>query len=162
VGRPHGLRGELRCEIVTEFPERFASTRRVWLGSPPGPYEVRRARAEGRIVLLALRGVETPEQADALRGLDVLIPREEAVPLPPGRFYWHQVIGLAVREEDGRELGPVVDILETGANHVYVVRAPTGELLLPAIPDVVLAIEPERGSMTVRLLPGLEPGTATP
>ena len=153
----HGLRGELRCQVLTEFPERFDTTRAVFLGDPPVRYRVRRARAAGAAVLLTLDGITTPEQAAEHRGQEVLVRLEDAVPLPEGRFYWHQVLGLEVRDEDGRVLGKVADIVETGANDVYVLRTNGPDLLLPAIKDVILAIEPERGTMTVRLLPGLEP-----
>ncbi len=155
--RPHGLDGTLLCEVVTEFPARFRTTRRVFLGDPPHPYSVRRARVRGGMLLLALEGVTSPEQAEALRGQEVQVPVEEAVALPPGRFYWHQVIGLEVRDEQGRLLGTVADILETGANDVYVVHGEAGELLLPAIRDVVLQIDPAAGTLIARLPPGLEP-----
>ena len=87
----------------------------------------------------------------------MLVAREDAVPLPEGRYYWHEVLGLEVQDEAGSAFGPVVDIIETGANDVYVVRTPAGDLLLPAIRDVVLSIDPRAGHMTVRLMPGLEP-----
>jgi len=157
VLRPHGLRGEVLCEVLTEFPERFGATRELFLGAPPRPYSLRRARLQGNRVLLALEGVSTSAIAETLRGQDVLVPVEDAVPLPPGRFYWHQVLGLEARDEDGRVLGRVADILETGANDVYVLQGADGELLIPAIRDVVLAIDPAAGTITVRLMPGLEP-----
>ncbi len=156
----HGLRGELSCLILTEFPQRFRKTRQVFFGDPPVRYSVKRARLRGTIVLLSLEGVESVEAAVAMRGLEVLVAREEAVKLPAGRFYWHEVIGLEVRDEEGRTLGVVADILETGANDVYVVRTPNGELLLPAIQEVVRLIDPPSGTMTVRLLPGMENGRA--
>jgi len=156
--RPHGDFGALRCQIYTEFPQRFLRTRRVFIGPELRSFHVRRARVEHGSVLLWLRELATGEEAYELRGQEVLIPREEAVPLPEGRFYWHQVLGLEARDEAGQALGSVVDIIETGANDVYVLRTPDGgELLIPALKDVVLAIEPDAGTMTVRLLPGLEP-----
>jgi 16S rRNA processing protein RimM len=168
VVRAHGTRGELACEIVTEFPQRFRRTRTLYLGSedeagpPPRPYPVERAclarRGRGEQLILKLGGVDARETAEALRGVAVKVPEEEAWKLPPGRFYWHQIVGLRAVTTDGRELGRVKEILETGANDVYVVATAGGELLLPAIKDVVIEIAPERGEMVVELLPGMEAG----
>ncbi len=103
-----------------------------------------------------VRGVADREAAEALRGWLVQVPEDEAWKLPKGQYYWHQIIGLAVVTRDGRRLGTVADILETGANDVYVVRREGADLLLPAIKDVVKEISPERGEMVVELLPGME------
>ena len=154
--RPQGLRGEALCQILTEFPERFTRTAHVFLGTPPREYRVRRAQVEGNHVLLDLEGVNSPEAVEPLRGLEVMIPRAEAEPLPPGRYYWQDVVGLWIQDEAGEILGQLVEILETGANDVYVVHGDTGELLLPAIRQVVLSLDPAAGVMTVRLLPGMQ------
>jgi 16S rRNA processing protein RimM len=82
---------------------------------------------------------------------------QDAVKLPAGRFYWHQVIGLRVDDQTGRTLGVVRDILETGANDVYVVQGDWGEILIPAVPDVVKDISPESGRIRVAVLPGMVP-----
>ena len=84
------------------------------------------------------------------------MPTDEVVKLPPGTFFWHQIIGLRVKDRDGAVIGIVSEIVPTGANDVYVVKTADGELLLPAIKDVVLEIDPERGAMVVQLLPGLQ------
>ncbi len=104
--------------------------------------------------LLAL--IEDREAAEALRGWLVQVPEHEAWKLPKGQYYWHQIIGLDVVTKDGRRLGSVADILETGANDVYIVKRDGGELLLPAIKDVIKKISPETGEMIVELLPGME------
>lgn len=151
-----GLRGELVCAILTDFPERFASTREVLLGEPPSPYRVERQRVERGRLVLKLAGIRTREAAESLRGALVEVPADQAVELPPETYFWHQIIGLQVVEQDGRDLGRVVDILVTGSNDVYVVRDERRELLIPAIKDVVREIDLERGRILVELLPGLE------
>ena len=80
---------------------------------------------------------------------------EEAADLPEGSFYHHQIIGLAVRTTDGRDLGTLSDIIETGSNDVYVVTGPDGEALIPAIPDVVQDVDISGGIITVEPVPGL-------
>jgi 16S rRNA processing protein RimM len=159
VVRPHGLRGHVRCKIITEHPERFADLRRVTIGDPPRVYRVRSAQLEGDAhagtVLLGLVGVNTPEQAEALRGALVTVPERDAVPLGPGEYYTHQIIGLNVITDAGEALGTVVEVLSTGANDVFVVRGPRGEVLLPAIQPVVREIDVAGGRMVVTLIEGL-------
>lgn len=153
---PQGNRGEVKAEVVTDFPERFASTSAVYLGEEHGRYEVEGYRVLDRIVVLKLRGVENIDLAEQLRGMLVEVPEEESVDLPSGHYFWHQIIGLRVVTLEGEELGTVDDILETGSNDVYVVHAGREELLIPAIKDVVRSIDLEGGVMTVQLLPWMD------
>lgn len=153
--KPWGYRGELKVQILTDFPERFASLRNVFLGDDAKPFSVERAHRHGQAVLLKLKGVDSPEHAARLRNQDVLVPTEEAVSLPEGKLYLYQLIGLSVRTTAGEPLGHVADVLETGANDVYVVNDGTREILLPAIPSVIKHIDLETREMVVELLEGL-------
>jgi 16S rRNA processing protein RimM len=152
---PHGIRGELKCAILTDFPRRFASTKRVLLGPQHEPFAVQRARVQGNFVLLKLDGLDTRDAADRWRNALVEVPQAERVKLPRDHYRWEDVIGLAVRTEEGESLGHVRDIIQTGANDVYVVDTDPGELLVPAIKDVVKRIDPANGEMVVRLLEGM-------
>ena len=154
---PHGVRGEIKCRIVTEFPERFQKGTRVFLGEPPAPRTIRGATVEGDYVRLLLSGTASREAAETLRGENVLVHTDDAVELPAGRFYWHQVIGLRVDDQTGRSLGVVRDIIETGANDVYVVHGDWGEVLVPVVPDIVKRISTEEGRIEVEVLPGMVP-----
>jgi 16S rRNA processing protein RimM len=109
------------------------------------------------VVYLRFEGIQDRDAADALRGQDLMVAREDAVHLPEGEFFWDQVIGLRVEDTTGRILGSVKEILETGANHVYIVRpdGPGKEILVPAIKDVVQLIDPAAGRMVIDPLPGL-------
>lgn len=170
--RAHGVQGELSCDIVTEFPERFKTTKRVFMvppsgpgsgeplvGAAPQPYVVKLARLSQHRghaeLILSLEGVGDRDSAESLRGWLVQVPASEAWKLPRGRFYWHQIIGLRVVTTEGEEIGTVSEILETGANDVYVVKADGRERLIPAIKQVVKKIDPEQGTIVVELLPGL-------
>lgn len=106
--------------------------------------------------MIKLAGIEDRTAAEQLRGALLQVPLEQAVSLPPGSYYWHQILGLQVIERGGRVLGTVNEILTTGSNDVYVVRSGERELLLPAIRDVIREIDLERGVIVVELLPGLE------
>ena len=153
----HGIKGELKIRVITDFPRRrFRRGARVVIAGQP--YTVGAIRAQPPNALLRLDEVTDRTAAEKLRGEDVEIAREEAGPPPRGQFYWHQVIGLTVIDvTTDQPLGAVTDILETGANDVYVVTGERGEILVPAIKSVVKQIDPAAGRMLIQPLPGLLP-----
>jgi 16S rRNA processing protein RimM len=153
----HGIRGEIKCRIVTDFPtRRFKRGNTVLIRGEP--HTIQGARIQGGTVLLRLEDIQDRDIAAALRGAEIEVPTEQAVSLPKGQFYWHQVIGLRVEDATSHEpLGEVTDIIETGANDVYIVRGPKGEILVPAIKDVVKNIDPTEGRMLIQPLPGMLP-----
>lgn len=159
VLRPHGVRGEVRVEITTDRPERLEQHACFYLAHPGSPEVVRRYPVEKlrrhKVLLLKLEGCDDRNSADELRGMLVQIPVEEAVPLEEGEYYHFQLIGMRVETESGEWLGRVAEVLETGANDVYVVRGPWGEVLLPAVEDVVRELDLESRLMVVHLLPGM-------
>lgn len=166
VLRPHGVHGELRVEIITGYPERLQQHASFYLVHPNSPepgrrYPVDSVRYNGDALLLKLGGCEDRNSAEELRGLLVQIPIEEAVPLEEGEYYHFQLIGVQVESEGGEGLGQVVEVLETGANEVYVVRGPLGELLLPAVESVILELDLASRRMVVRLMPGMLNGDRT-
>ncbi len=155
VLRPHGVRGDLVLEPLTDFPEHLAQVDTVYVGDGAEPHGLQAARLHRRQLIIHLAGVDDRAAAEPYRGQLVQIRAEAAAPLPPGRFYHHQVVGLSVVTDAGEALGELVEVLETGANDVYVVRGPSGEVLLPAIKDVVLSIDLDAKQMRVHLLDGL-------
>jgi 16S rRNA processing protein RimM len=152
---PWGVRGELKLQVLTSFPEQLGRLMRVYIGPEAVSHAVTRFRRHRGNMLLLLADVRDRNAAEELRGQLVQIAREDAVPLEPGQFYEHQIIGLNVVTTDGEPLGQVVEVLATGANDVYVVHGPRGEVLLPARVEVVREIDLDSGTMTVILLPGL-------
>jgi 16S rRNA processing protein RimM len=153
----HGIRGELKCRIVTDFPKlRFKRGNVVVIDGVS--HRVVGARVQGQTVLLKLEDIADRDAAKTLRNRDVQIRAEDAGPLPEGQFYWHQVIGLEVEDATTHEsLGRVSDILETGSNDVYIVKGERGEILVPATKDVVKRIDPQAGRMLIEPLPGMLP-----
>ncbi len=163
ISRPHGVRGELRVKILTDYPERLGQHACFYLAHPASPdavqrYPVEKLRHHKGVLLLKLDGCEDRNTADELRGMLVQIPVEKAVPLEEGEYYHFQPIGVRVETESGEWLGQIVELIETQANDVYVVHGPGGELLLPAVDDVVLELDLESKRMVVRLLPGMLTG----
>jgi 16S rRNA processing protein RimM len=112
----------------------------------------------GPSAIVRLAGVETVEAASTLRNEYLYVATADAARPPSGEFLWHEIVGLPVETDDGRALGRVEEILRTGANDVYVVRGPLGELLIPAIADVVKDLDPAAGRILVHAIPGLLPG----
>jgi 16S rRNA processing protein RimM len=158
VGRivaPFGLAGELRVMPLTDFPERFAEMKTVLVGESHRRYRVLGARATRGQVLLKLRGVNDVNAAEALRGELLRVPLSEAMELGEGEYFWYQIIDAEVVTTAGQALGKVADIIKTGANDVYVVRGSRGEVLIPAIEDVVREVDVDAGRIVVELIPGL-------
>jgi len=159
--RPHGVRGELRIDVQTAYPERIGPGMQVHIGRDPDDaasavvYEVVRARAHKQYLILLLKGINDRDEADLLRQQFVMVPIEDAVPLDDDEYYLYQLIGLTVVTDDGIELGTITDVIETGANDVYVVTGPRGEVLLPATEECIVELDIERGLVTVNLLDGL-------
>lgn len=161
--RPHGVRGEVRLRILTAYPERIAELDSVFLGDDPDtddvmPYGIEHMRMHQDYGLLKLEGVNDRNEAELLRDLYVMVDLEHAVPLEEGEFYLYQLIGLSVNTDDGNALGTLVDVLETGANDVYVVSSPEhGEILIPATDETIIKTDIEAGIVVVKLPDGLLP-----
>lgn len=165
VLRPHGVRGDVRVQVVTRFPERMISLDVIYVGRDPTDpaslrqHHVTRAHHDkDNLWLLHFEGVNDREAADRFRAQYLCVALEDAVPLADDEVYLFQVIGLEVRTTDGMVLGNVADVLETGANDVYIVKGETyGEVLIPAIQGVIQDINVESGLMIVQLPAGLLP-----
>jgi 16S rRNA processing protein RimM len=156
--RTHGLHGELLMEVYTDFPERLLPGVIVYLGQEHRRLHIRSLRFHDQLLLIAFDDYHDAESAAELRNQLVYVRAADRPPLPDGEYYHHQLLGLNVVSNDGRYLGVLTQILDTGANDVYVVLSETGsELLLPAIESVILDIDLERGEMRVHLLPGILP-----
>lgn len=152
---PRGVHGEMRVHVETEIPERFQILERVYVGPQYQCFAVRRARLFKGQALLQLEGIDDRDAAEAWRNAYVYVPIEEALPVGEDEYYYHEIVGLSVVTEEGEQIGRVTDILATGANDVYVVRGRRGELLLPAIGEVILDIDLDDHTITVRIPPGL-------
>lgn len=149
VASAFGVRGEFRVELHTDFPDRFTSLERVYLGAGHEEREVEHARRQGEQVLLKLRGIDTPEAVRALGRADLYVARKDATPLPDGHFYLDDVVGMTVVTEDGRRIGEVADVLETGSNEVFVVGRGRQEVLIPAIRDAIRQLDIEGRTIVI-------------
>jgi 16S rRNA processing protein RimM len=156
--KPFGVKGEMKIEPMTDFPERFKQLRRVHLVSPSGREqicEVRSVRYAGETPYLLFGGYDSPEKAKVLNGWFLKVPEDETVPLPDGRYYWFELVGMEVVSEDGEKLGTISEIFETGSNDVYVMKRGGKEIYLPATKEVVRHIDRKAKRMVIRLVDGL-------
>lgn len=159
VRRPHGVRGDVLVELTTDFPERLCSPRTVYLGEKHEPLVIKNCRSHKDGLLLRFDGFETPEAVGRFRNQVLYIAAADSPQLSEGEYYFHELLDLSVMDENGVLLGALTEIIETGANDVYVVTAPSRtEILLPAIPEVILSVDVEARRMIVHLLPGLVEG----
>lgn len=156
VGRvlaPFGMDGEIKVEVLTDSPQRF---------DPPGlvliqgaPMTIERSRWHKGKVLLKLVGVDDRDQALELGGLEIEITPDQAPPLPEDQYYHFQMVGLQVYTDRGEPLGEVISVLITGGTDVYVVQGSRGEVLIPAIEDVVKSVDIPGGRMVVEPMEGM-------
>ena len=153
IGPAHGVKGELRVESLSDFPDRFRRGARLFLDGRPVLIEA--ARFQGQTVLLKLQGIDDRNAAETLRGKLLQSPELHTI-YSAGTYFQHDIVGLEAVTESGEALGRVSSILETGANDIYVVNGERGELLLPAIEDVIKQVDVRGGKLVVDLLPGLE------
>ncbi len=149
IGKTHGVQGEVKVIPETDDPERFAALETVFLGQQPedaAPHPVASVRFQqskrGLTVVLKLDGIETMEQAAALRRKAVFAFEEDLPPLDDDEFFLHDLIGLDVVTEQGEGIGAVKDVLELPAHHVYVVARPDKpDAMIPAVPAFIAEID---------------------
>ncbi len=156
--KPFGVKGEIKIESLTDFPERFKGLRRVYLVSPKGKEiacEVKAVRYAGGVPYLLFSGYDSPEKAKALNGWFIKVPEQEAVPLPEGNYYWFELVGMEVVSESGEKLGTIVEVFETGSNDVYVMKRGRKEVYIPATKEIVKQVDRKAKRMVIHLMEGL-------
>ena len=158
IVKTHGLKGRVKVLSYLESGELLRSLDEVYISRQSGKnvrFRLKYFQVKGNCFYLEMEGVESIGQAEALLGLPVLVPADRLEPLAEGQYYWQQLMGLEVITEEGMFVGKIAEIFPTGSNDVFVCRGGEKEVLLPAMEDVVLKIDLEKGMMTVRMLEGL-------
>jgi 16S rRNA processing protein RimM len=149
-----GVHGEMKIRLLTDIPDRFAQLETIYIHRRP--FTMRSLRTTQRGILLHLMGIDDPETVGKFRGAVIEIPLAQIAPLPEGQYYIHDLIGLEVHTVHGQMLGRLRDVIATGSNDIYVVdRAGDGEVLVPAIKDVVKEINLSARTMLIDPIPGL-------
>jgi 16S rRNA processing protein RimM len=152
--RAHGARGHLKVVPFGDTLEGLGAGDDVLVRLPNGSIErltTVEVRIRGKSVLFLSREVTMAAEAQRLVGAEICVPESRLPALARDEFYWHQLIGLEVMSVDGRRLGTIRQIIETGSNDVYVVQEGREEVLIPALAEVVREVDLERGLMVVDL-----------
>lgn len=157
ITNTHGLRGEVKVFPTTEDPERFRDLKEVLLdtGKDWLELEVSSVRFFKNLVIVKFKEFNSINEIEQYKGKDLYVSRENAIPLEEGEYYLADIIGATVLTEDGAVFGELKDVLETGANLVYVVLHEGKEVLLPVIPDCVKNVDVEQKKVTVHIMKGL-------
>ncbi len=142
-----GIQGAVKVLPLTDFQDRFEAGSELYLSGEPRRVEWSRERGQGLIVKLI--GVENRTLAELLQGLYLELPASESKPLPEGRYYHHQLVGLEVTTQGGRVLGTLADVLERPANDVWVARQGSLEQLIPATREAVVEVDLAAGRVVV-------------
>ena len=152
-----GIKGEVKVTPFTDDINRFDDLKKVYVKTRKEDklYKVENVRYHKNMVLLKLEGIENPEQAELLKNSYLEIDREDAISLEEGQYFIVDLIGLDVYTDEGKLLGKVDDIYNTGANDIYVVKDELGkQILLPGIKEVIKEVKLE-DRIVVHLIPGL-------
>jgi 16S rRNA processing protein RimM len=150
-GKPHGFEGSIHFYVLTDFPERIKKGKQVFIGEEYLPFQIRSIKEHTRGLIIQLDEIKNFEQAEQLKGEFCFISSDNLPTLPDGEYYHHQLLGLNVFDHNNEPIGVLHEILETGANDVYVVLDETGkEILIPALREVILNINLKTKIMVVK------------
>jgi 16S rRNA processing protein RimM len=152
-----GIKGMVKIRPFTDDIRRFDKLKKVYIKkNNVKEYEIEEVKYHKDMVLIKFKGIENLEQANLLRNYYLLINRDEEEPLEEGRYYIVDMLGIEVYTDEGKKLGILDDIFNTGSNDVYVIKDELGkQILLPAIKEVIKQVNIENKKMIVHLIPGL-------
>ncbi|MDD6060046.1 MAG: ribosome maturation factor RimM [Ruminococcus sp.] len=151
----HGIKGEVKIMPYCDSAELLAEFDRLFIGKNHDEIIVERARVQKNMVIAKLEGINTPEEAEKLRNKMLFMHRDD-LELDDDTYFIQDLIGMEVKDADSDALyGTIADVMQTGANDVYVVRGEEREYLVPAIADVVISTDLDSNIVTIRPLDGL-------
>jgi len=160
VVKTQGIKGEVKISFFGEGRTTFSKGNVVYLQNEKGEikhFTIRAARPSRQMTILSFQEVKRVEEAEPLVDCSVYVPKESLESLPPGEFYWYQLLGMTVKTESGTFLGTLEEIVPTGSNDVFVVRREGQEVLIPATDEVVVQVDLQEKVMMIRPLKGLLP-----
>lgn len=158
IASTHGIRGEVKVFPTTDDVKRFKKLKKCFLdtGKERIPLEVESVKFFKQFAILKFKGYDNINDIEKYKGKDLLVDRANAVKLEKDEYFIADLIGLKVVTDDGKDFGTLTDVLQTGANDVYVIEGCDGkEYLFPVIRECVLDISLEKGVITVHIMPGL-------
>lgn len=157
ISTTHGIAGEVKVFPTTDDMNRFKKLKEVILdtGKETQLLHIQQVRFFKNMVIVKFKEFQSINDVERLRGKSLYVTRENTVKLQKDEYFIADMIGIQVVSDEGEDLGILQDVMQTGANDVYVVEKDGEELLIPAIKDCILSVNVEEGKMEVHLLPGL-------
>ena len=158
ISSTHGVRGEVKVFPTTDDVTRFRQLKKVYLdtGREMLPLEIQNVKFFKQFAILKFKGIDNTNDIEKYRGKSLMIDREDAVDLDEDEYFIADMIGMKVYTEDGSEFGTLKDVMETGANDVYIIDSlEHGEVLIPAIRECILDVDMDEERMTIHLMEGL-------
>jgi len=158
IANTHGIKGEVKVFPTTDDPGRYRELKEVVLdtGKQKLTMEIEGVKFFKNMVIVKFKGIDDINDVEHYKGAKLFVTRENAVELGEDEYFFADLVGLCVKTDEGETLGELTDIMQTGANDVYVVKLESGgELLVPAIRDCIRRVDLMAGEVTVHLLPGL-------
>lgn len=154
----HGIKGEVKVFPTTDDPARFKKLKKVELdtGKERIPLEISGVKFFKQFVIVKFKGIDNINDVEKYRKMPLLVSREDAVELEDDEYFMADIIGMTVCTEDGAVFGELADVMETGANDVYVIKSEKhGEVLVPAIKECIKSVDTQNNKMIIHLMPGL-------
>lgn len=154
----HGIKGEVKVFPTTDDIKRFDYLKKAYIDSKEGLIQVKVAgvRYFKNLAILKFKGINDINDVEKYKKCPLLVTREDAVPLEEGEYYITDIIGINAVSEDGTLLGTIKDVLQTGANDVYIIGTDDKkEILVPAIKECILNVDLDKKEMKIHLLEGL-------
>ncbi len=156
IANTHGVRGEVKVYPTTDDVNRFKKLKEIYMGDEKAPLHIQSVKFQKNMVILGFKEFTTLNEVEGLRNKELFVDRAHAVKLQKDEYFISDLIGMEVVTDEGKTLGEVQDVLQTGANDVYVVKTTDGkEVLLPAIKECVLNVDMNERVMSVHIMEGL-------
>lgn len=158
ITQTHGVRGEVKVFPTTDDAQRFKQLKQVILdtGKEHLPLEIQSVKFFKQFVILKFKGIDNINDVERYKRCPLMVTRENAVKLEEDEYFIADMIGMSVMTEDGEKFGTLKDVIETGANDVYIIDSIAhGEVLVPAIKECILDVDVEGQKMIVHLMDGL-------
>lgn len=158
IANTHGIRGEVKVYPTTDNVERFKDLKKVILdtGKEKKELEIQNVKFFKNMAILKFKGIDNINDIEKYKGKDLLVTRDDAVELEEDEFYFADILDAKVVTDKGEDFGVIVDIMETGANDVFVIKTKDGkEVLFPVTKECIVDMDMDENLITVHILPGL-------
>ena len=151
VRKPHGLKGEVKLDLLTDFPERYKEGTVLYYGKSHHSLTITSVRQQGESYLFSFAELSDSESASVLTNQILYVRNANRPKLPKGQYYQHKLLGIAVFDQAGNPLGTLTEVISTGANDVFVIKDDDGkEILIPAIHEVIQQIDTDQKRMIIQ------------